>query len=112
MENLQNKSRVDHIDRDKTNNKISNLRWVTHSENNMNRSIRSDNISGVPGINWYKKLSKWHVQISINGEQKHIGYFNDFEDAITARQYAQHVHHGEYANIINIQNATINNYNQ
>ena len=107
--NPANKTCVDHQDRNRMNNVVSNLRWVTHSENGMNASVKKSNTSGLPGIYWNKNASKWHVRIKVNGVNKHVGFFSDFEDAVTARQYAQQEHHGQYANIINIQNVVINN---
>lgn len=64
---------VDHIDRDRTNNKISNLRVITQRENCYNASIRSDNTSGVQGIS-YDKQGYWVVNWYEEGKQR-IKYF-------------------------------------
>ena len=47
---------VDHIDRNKLNNHLSNLRYATHTENNQNASIKKSNTSGVKGVYWKKKI--------------------------------------------------------
>ena len=74
LENPENKSCVDHKDRCKTNNHVSNLRYATDSENQQNKSFQSNNKSGVIGVSWYKSSKKWSVHIQLNGVQKHLGY--------------------------------------
>ena len=59
--NVENKSFVDHIDNDKSNNNIANLRWATRAENNQNASMRKDNTSGVKGVSWDKDTNKLMV---------------------------------------------------
>ena len=89
LENPEDKKCVDHIDRNKLNNHISNLRYATVSENAQNVSINTTNTSGVRGVSLDKKLNKWKVQITVNGIRKHLGYFTNKEDAIAARQNAE-----------------------
>ena len=89
LENQENKKNVDHIDRCKTNNHLSNLRFATDSENQQNKSFQSNNKSGVIGVSWYKSSKKWSVHIQLNGVQKHLGYFINIEDAKTARSNAE-----------------------
>ena len=55
--NPENKRCIDHVDRNRTNNNISNLRWATHSENNQNSSIKSNNTSGFTGV--YFTKNRW-----------------------------------------------------
>ena len=99
LENPDNKKCVDHKDRDKLNNHISNLRWATNIENSQNASIRSDNTSGVKGV-WVKRDSKWIAEIYINGVKKHLGSFTNKEDAITARSNAEIQYFGAFRAII------------
>ena len=61
--NPQHKSDVDHIDRNKRNNNLSNLRWATHSENMKNVEIRKDNKSGFKNIS-QRKSGSWEVSYS------------------------------------------------
>ena len=55
IENPENKPYIDHINNDKQNNNINNLRWATASENNMNKSIQSNNTNGYKGVTFDKK---------------------------------------------------------
>ena len=83
--NADGKSCVDHIDNDKSNNNIANLRWATHSENNPNRTMMSNNTSGVKGVSWDKDTNKWRSQINIDGININLGRFVHLEDAKQAR---------------------------
>lgn len=74
---------IDHIDRDKKNNKISNLRVVTHRDNCANRTQRK-NPTGYKGVIFSKRDKSWAAKITINGVLKHIGTFKSVEDAATA----------------------------
>jgi len=75
---------IDHIDRDRSNNNIDNLRIATKSQNKANRALTSRNSSGYKGVYWSKQKKKWHVQTSFGGERKHIGFFDDIEEAALA----------------------------
>jgi len=94
--NPNNKRCVDHIDRNKLNNEIGNLRWVSSSENNMNRTISPKNTSTCAGVTFDKKLNKWKVRIRINGKEKHIGYYTNFEDAVKVRKEQEDIHYKEF----------------
>jgi hypothetical protein len=91
---------IDHIDHIRTNNCINNLREVTRQENSRNTRIRSNNHSGVTGINWHKQTFRWQVRIhDLGGCSQHIGYYVNFEEARKARseaeqQYNYHHNHG------------------
>lgn len=86
LPNPENKPIVDHIDSCKINNKINNLRWVTSSENNMNRLVSSNNSSGVKGVSFHKRNGKYRARIQINKRNIHIGYYKTLEEAKLARQ--------------------------
>ena len=64
---------VDHIDRDRTNNCISNLRMVTHQQNMFNTNAK--------GCYFYKNRNKWHARIRVNDKMHHLGYFESEDDA-------------------------------
>jgi len=100
LENPENKSCVDHINHDRKNNHLSNLRWATYSENNQNALMKSNNTSGVIGIVWNKNVNKWIARINVNGVQKSLGYFVNKDDAITARSDAEIQYFGEFRAII------------
>lgn len=82
-------SYCDHIDRNPLNNRRSNLREATHTENMRNCSKRKDNTSGYTGVTWNKPSKKWEAQLSINGKCLHLGKFEDKIDALKARLQAE-----------------------
>ena len=77
---------IDHINRIRTDNRISNLRDVSHKQNGQNRSKDSRNTSGHPGVYWCRQKSKWQARIMHNQKLIHLGLFADIEDAIAARK--------------------------
>ena len=85
-------SQIDHIDHNKTNNKIKNLRAVTHRENSLNRGINKNNTSGIVGVIWYKRDKKWQSTIRVKYKKIHLGYFFKKEDAIAARKMAEKIY--------------------
>lgn len=88
---------IDHIDGNPLNNKKSNLRICTQSENMANGKLRKDNATGVPGV-WYVTNEKlWYAQIQKERKQRHIGCFRTFEEAKLARLRAELEIHGQYA---------------
>ena len=75
---------IDHIDNVKSNNKIENLRACTKSENSLNTLIRATNKSGVKGVCRHKPSGKWRAYIMLNYKQKHLGLFDDINEAESA----------------------------
>lgn len=91
---------IDHIDRNRLNNSIHNLRDIPKSENQKNLSKHKNNSSGYNGVRWYNALNEWHVQIQVDKKKIHIGYFENLEEAINARKKADKLYnftdnHGE-----------------
>lgn len=80
---------VDHIDRDKTNNRIENLRLVTNTENQHNRNLHRNNVSGKSGVSYDKLTRCWHARIYHKGKEQSLGFFPRVNDAILARQEAE-----------------------
>ena len=74
---------VDHVNNDKLNNNINNLRYATYQENNRNRQISIKNTSGSKGVTFHKKNNKWMAQIKINGKNKFLGYFEKLKTQST-----------------------------
>lgn len=88
---------IDHKNRIKLDNRRLNLRIVTQKENNQNISIKSNNTSGVPGVFFDKRAKRWRAQISKDGKTTHVGIFDCFDDAVSARKAAeQEVYGGDY----------------
>jgi len=81
--NPQNKTQVDHIDNNKLNNHISNLRWATKVENMHNLNKSKNSFSKY--LNIYKSRNRFRCHIEINGRQVNIGSFNTEEEAVIAR---------------------------
>lgn len=85
---------IDHIDRDKMNNKISNLRIVSRSVNMQNHVYANkNNISGLRGVHMDKRRNRWVAAITINGRNKTIGSYQNKEDAHHAYLKAKMVIH-------------------
>jgi hypothetical protein len=80
------KNHIDHIDGDRLNNRISNLRDVTQQQNNWNNTA-------AKGYSLYKKTSKYKARILINGNDIHLGYFNTEQEARKAYLKAKEKHH-------------------
>jgi hypothetical protein len=90
---------VDHIDGNKTNNRIDNLRLATRSQNRMNTPIRADNTTGHKGVFISKnpnRAKKYVAQIAVDGKQRTIGYFLTLDEAVAARTAAVAVLHGKF----------------
>lgn len=92
------KNLIDHIDNNRSNNKISNLREATYQTNSENYKTPKTNKSGVKNVSWYKKLNKWVVSISVEKTKKTIGYFDDLEFAELVAIEARNKYRGEFAN--------------
>lgn len=88
---------IDHINRDRSDNRMANLRIATRSQNNVNASRRSDNKSGVTGVTWHKGSQKWRATCHINGKQVQVGMFDSIEEAAKAYSEAAEKLHGEFA---------------
>lgn len=84
---------VDHIYHDTLDNRKSQLRLVTKGENQQNRRIAKNNISGVTGVFYNPESKRWTARIGINGKKKHLGSFENKEDAIQARREGEKKHH-------------------
>lgn len=94
---------VDHIDGNKLNNQLENLRLCSFSSNQANSKIKSNNTSKYKGVTFDSSRNKWIAQIMINRKHKFLGRFNSPIDA--AREYNNAAIHyfGEFANINNLE---------
>lgn len=88
------KKEIDHIDGNRTNNSLINLREASRSENNQNlKRARSDNKSNLLGAKYIKSSGKYHARIKIEGKEKHLGSFMSAELAHKAYVDAKRIHH-------------------
>ena len=70
---------IDHINRDKADNRWENIRVCTKAENNRNRELAKNNTSGSKGVVFDKRFGKWLVMVGINGSRRSFGYYEDIE---------------------------------
>ena len=79
---------IDHINQDKLDNRLANLRDVSHKVNLKNRTRLSNNTSGFTGVVWCKKSKKWRARVKIDGKLQHIGLYSSITEADTvAREF-------------------------
>ncbi len=89
---------IDHINGNRADNRILNLREATLSQNGQNMKTPKHNTSGIKGVTWRECSQNWRVQISINGKNKYIGTFKDIELAKKCIQHTRTKYHGEFTN--------------
>lgn len=89
---------LDHINGIRSDNRIENLRPATKYENICNSKFRSDNTSGVKGVNWNKIKNRWQARIFVNKKVISLGYYKDLELAELVMMEARNLYHKEYAN--------------
>jgi len=87
---------TDHINRDIFDNRRSNLRECTSSQNSMNKGISKSNSSGITGVSWHKATQKWRAWIMVSRKMNHLGVFKTKEEAVSARKDAEKLHYGEF----------------
>ena len=97
---------IDHIDGNRSNNKIQNLRSATISQNAMNQKISTKNSSGVKGVYWHKRDKKWVVQLKVNFKRHYFGYFNDKKAAELVAVEATNKLHKEFSAYKGVLNGT------
>lgn len=84
---------VDHINRDTLDNRLCNLRLANRSLNCYNRDVAAYNGSGKVGVYKMTGYDKWCAQINVNGKRKYLGSFDNFDDAVQARQRAEEIYY-------------------
>ena len=85
IHNSSQDNSIDHIDQDKLNNSIENLRVVSHSQNMWNRDAK--------GYSFCKARGKYEAEITVNGKRKRLGRFENEDDAMNAYLNAKAIHH-------------------
>jgi len=89
---------IDHIDGNRSNNQLSNLRSVTQKQNGMNAKLRIDNKTGHKGILFDSNRNKFRVEIVANKKKHYVGRYNTLEEAVNNMTAARTALHGEYTN--------------
>lgn len=88
---------IDHIDCDKRNNRWTNLRAATNQQNNWNKGPQRNCKSGIKGVHWRAKESKWVAYIKVGGKNRRLGNFLSKEDAAKAYAAAARELCGDFA---------------
>ena len=88
---------IDHINGDKLDNRIENLRAATVGQNQHNRKTNANNTSGYKGVSWNKARKKWITGIKLEGKKIHLGYFDNVEEAAEVVRKAREELHGDFA---------------
>lgn len=88
---------VDHINGDTLDNRSSNLRKCTQSDNVKNRSINKNSGSGYKGVVWHSQAKKWQSRISFKKKYLSLGLFEDKKQAALAYNEAAKTYYGEFA---------------
>lgn len=86
---------IDHINRDKSDNRIANLRLATKAENMANTENRSG--KKITGVRFVTHANKYMARLGVNGKTVFLGYFLKEEDAQSAYRNARKYHFGEFA---------------
>lgn len=80
---------IDHINRNRLDNRKENLRFATRQINVLNCGLQKDNMSGITGVYWNRTKKKWQAYIRVNGKQIYLGRFKRKRDASKARKAAE-----------------------
>lgn len=80
---------IDHINRNKSDNRLCNLRVTDRFKNCQNRNLAVSNKTGVSGVSFSRKTKKWIAQITVNRKFHYLGCFSGFDDAVNARKKAE-----------------------
>jgi hypothetical protein len=87
---------VDHVSRDRADDRWVNLRVCSRSQNQYNRSIQSNNKAGFKGVFWNTQKQKWQAKIGHLRKQTHLGFFSSPEEASAAYVRAAKELHGDF----------------
>jgi len=94
---------IDHINRNKLDNRLENLRECSKTQNCVNSLVRSDNPYGLKGVTFHKSSGKYAAQSFYNGKRVHIGLFNTPEEAGIAYNNTARELFGEFAVLNEVQ---------
>lgn len=81
---------IDHVNHNRSDNRIENLREVEHKENCRNKTLNKNNTSGVTGVYWLAKYNVWQARIRVDGKHISLGCYKDFKEAVKARKEGEH----------------------
>jgi HNH endonuclease/AP2 domain len=87
---------LDHVNGEPADNRLSNLREVTHAQSQMNKRTPKTNTSGVKGV--YRSRGKWATNVRVAGRMVYFGSYDDLAQAKRVAEEAREKYHGIYAN--------------
>ncbi|MCP1243036.1 HNH endonuclease [Acetobacter lambici] len=87
---------IDHINGDRSDNRITNLRFATNAQNCMNCKGHSNSLTGIKGVTWDKTRGKWMARLNKGGKFINLGRFDTSDEAKMAYDAAAADAHGEY----------------
>lgn len=90
-------TQIDHINQDRSDNRIENLRAATPAQNSANTALRANNTSGMRGVRWDSLRKKWKVDVHANGRSVFSARFDDVELAELVSIEARNKYHGGFA---------------
>jgi hypothetical protein len=88
---------IDHINGNRSDNRIANLREATYNQNGYNMRTRKSNKSGVKGVSWHVAGNKWEACLQFNGKKVYLGLFSDINEAENAVKLNRKELHAEFA---------------
>lgn len=88
---------LDHLNRDRKDNRIANLREATRSQNTANKGARVGSVTGLKGVRFHRTRAKYQSRITVNYKEIHLGYFDNAEAAHEAYRVASEKFFGEFA---------------
>lgn len=89
---------IDHINGNRSDNRIENLRAVTAGQNQHNRKINSNNTSGYKGVSWNTRTKTWKATVALERKRIHLGFYKTPEEADAVIRKAREELHGSFAN--------------
>lgn len=90
---------IDHVNMDQSDNRFSNLRSASRSENQRNTKAHVDNTSGLKGVSYDTNRKKWVAQLCVNGQRIRLGRFHSKDEAYSAYCEAAKEFHGGFARV-------------
>ena len=93
------KGQIDHINHNRLDNRIDNLRAVSNQDNHRNETLSTNNSSGFTGVCFATREKRFRAHIKVDFKQIHLGHFKELSDAVLARikaeeKYGFHKNHG------------------
>lgn len=87
---------LDHINGNRGDNRLVNLRECTGSQNGMNAKLKTNNTSGYKGVYWDKANERWRPFVAVDGKNRFLGRFKCLQEAVIIREAAAREFYGEF----------------